>query len=144
MSQDYLSIAQDIMDRLAMRVQTNTHISRVFEVGDNDPANSAAITSATICVKSVLSVKSPSILSIQVAAYLAECREIHKTLGIVEDKPGDYDHKATISGAIPPIEAVEAYKAWLSMVNWRYGVRCGIHAHQCRTCDGGPCSGSTL
>src|SRR5262245_21668063 len=73
----------------------------------------------------------------------AECQAIHQELGIQEDQLGDYDHKASVAGGIPPLEAVLARQEWLAGIDWRYGLRCSLTGRQCRVCKGIPCVDST-
>lgn len=81
-------------------------------------------------------------INASVAEYMA-LQDLSRTaLGIVEDLPGDYDHKATIAGGTPPLVAVQALQAWLATVDWQSGLRCGQDGHQCRVCKGIPCQGS--
>lgn len=84
-------------------------------------------------------------LNAQVEEYMAEKQKIIQALGVQEDQPGDYDHKATVAGAIPPLEEVQARQEWLSTIDWRYGLRCGLGGRQCRACGphGTPCRNST-
>ena len=68
--------------------------------------------------------------------------EAIQALGVAEDEPGSYDHKAALPGAAPPLQAALDRQAWLSGIDWRYGLRCGLDGHQCRVCRGIPCRGS--
>lgn len=75
--------------------------------------------------------------------YIGERQHIHQVLGVEEDRPGDYDHKATVAGGIPPCEAALAQQARLALLDWQFGLRCGRDDHQCRECRGIPCRNST-
>jgi hypothetical protein len=54
-----------------------------------------------------------------------------------------YETRATLPGGVPPYQRVLQQQEWLSSIDWRYGLRCGISGQQCRVCKGMPCRDST-
>jgi hypothetical protein len=121
---------------------TMSQIPRYLQIARSfTPSKQEQSGEPVTCEKSEKSEKSPP--QAQVQEYLAEREAIGRALGIQEDAPGDYDHKATVAGGVPPLQAILARQEWLASLDWRYGLRCGFTGQQCRHCKGAPCQGST-
>jgi hypothetical protein len=135
MDQSYLNIIKEFV------------ASREDVVPESPPPNDS-----TGCVISVLSVISPDepTWREQIEAITPETPEFNGQRVITEAMPpigldsnGAYDGKATLPGAVPPLQAAQELQEWLAGIDWRYGLRCGISGLQCRHCRGIPCEGST-
>lgn len=132
--QDWLTIARSFKpseesDHPSEHTKVSISDTETYEIDENNEKRAAQ--------------ENLSPLSVLADEYLSERQQITQALGIQEDTPGDYDHKATIAGGIPPYEAALARQEWLAGIDWRYGLRCGKDGHQCRACKGIPCHDST-
>jgi hypothetical protein len=142
--QDYLRIAREYMERAGEQ----TTAEDVTHRAPNRPtADTGAVSDATVCEISEISEISPDrqALASLAAEYVQGREQITGNLGIdtPSTSPGAWEHKSTLPGQPSPAEQIAVLQEWLTGIDWRQGLRCGLTGKQCRACKGIPCRDST-